>query len=109
MTSLLVISALSLLAAWAFAYAQNRDHAQYVGRLHDEHNRERDQWARERQLLLNRIKPETAQYVAPDKPIVPTPPIGMDDDEGHWDRFGGMSTADLADAVMEAELAGRPE
>jgi hypothetical protein len=33
--------------------------------------RERKQWLDERTLLLNRIKPETAQSILPDGPVVP--------------------------------------
>ena len=108
MTPLLILAALSIFAAWAFAYAQAKDQAQYVGRLHDEHNRERDQWARERQLLLNRIKPETAQYIPTEDPKPAPAAIGMDQDDQYW-LDQGLSREDLASAMMAQELEGRPE
>jgi hypothetical protein len=108
MTALIIISALSLIAAWAFAYAQSKDQARYVRVLHDEHNRERDLWFRERQLLLNRLRPETTQYVPTEDPKPAPPAIGMDQDEDYW-MDQGMSREDLAAAMMTQELEGRPE
>jgi septum formation inhibitor-activating ATPase MinD len=37
-----------------------------LGILNAAREQERKDWTRERQLLLNRIKPETAQYVEPE-------------------------------------------
>lgn len=52
------------------------------------HETERGQWARERSLLLNRIKPETAQAV-PGEPEWPSPKgIVPDDDAAFWAARG---------------------
>jgi hypothetical protein len=109
MTALIIISGLSLLAAWAFAYAQSKDQAKYVRVLHDEHNRERDLWFRERQLLLNRLRPETTQYVPTGEQLVlPPDPIGMDQDDKYWPDEE-LSREDLAAAMMAQEVAERSE
>lgn len=132
MTALLIISGLSLLAAWGFVLAQAKDHAQSttglhqrhaedlarlhddrardLDRLHAEHNRERELWHRERSLLLNRINPATAQYV-PSGEVRETPPaVGFDDDQAFWKAKGiDVPTDELADLVMAAELAQQRE
>jgi Tfp pilus assembly protein PilV len=59
---------------------------------------ERKEWMRERQLLLNRIKPETAQYVAPDTIHTPEA-VSMFDDEDYWE-----SKDELAERAMAEEL-----
>lgn len=111
MTAQLILSAflatISIFVAWAHTFAQNREHGRYVGRLHDEHNRERELWHRERAELLNRIKPETAQYVPTNEPVTAPPYLGFDEDEP--DDVGNMSTADLAQAMMAQELAGHSQ
>ena len=59
---------------------------------------ERKEWMRERQLLLNRIKPETAQYIEPDTIHAP-PAVSMFDDEDYWE-----SKEELAERAMAEEL-----
>jgi hypothetical protein len=108
MTSLLLLAAVSIGFAWGFAWMQVKDHARYVARLHDEHSRERELWHRERQMLLNRIKPETAQFVPSTEPVQAPPALGFDDEQSYWESQG-LSTDDLATAMFEQELAGRPE
>jgi hypothetical protein len=109
MTALAFLAAIAILAVLAVAVAQARERARYLTRLHDEHNREREQWIRERQLLLNRIKPETAQYIPAEGPVVQPKAIGMDQDDDYWTEIAGMSAEDLAQAMMQQELAGLTE
>jgi hypothetical protein len=59
---------------------------------------ERKEWTKERQLLLNRIKPETAQYVAPETIHAP-PAVSMFDDEEYWE-----SKEELAERAMAQEI-----
>lgn len=76
--------------------------------LHDRQSQariqaERADWRDERRELLNRIKPETAQYVAPANTQEPVQPR-WDDDEGYWNaRAESMSTEELAEALMEQD------
>lgn len=70
--------------------------------------KEREAWARERQLLLNRIDPSTAQAVAdptlqPGKAFVSAVPY--DDDEAYWQSR--ESREELADRLMAEELEER--
>jgi hypothetical protein len=73
-----------------------------------ERRRAEEQWTRERQLLLNRIKPETAQYIPTEAPQPVPAAIGMDQDDQYW-MDQGMSREDLAKAMMAQEVAERPE
>jgi hypothetical protein len=75
-------------------------------RVLEQHERERELWARERQMLLNRIKPETAQIIALDTHAHTPPAVAFDDDEAYWESRG-VSREALADALAEAELAQR--
>lgn len=61
--------------------------------------RERQQWMDERTLLLNRIKPETAQPVL--GPVTNLSPAALppDDDEAFWEDKNA-----LADRMMRQEL-----
>jgi hypothetical protein len=110
MVTLLLLAAVSIFAAWAFAYTQAKDQAKYVARLHDEHSRERELWHRERSELLNRIKPETAQYVPVPGPVHAPAAVGFDDDQDFWDSkdpLADMSTSELAEKLMAQELEER--
>ena len=93
MTVALIVLAVALLAVIA---ANQRT----LAVVNDARETERKEWMRERQLLLNRIKPETAQYVAPEV-IHPQPEaVSMFDDEDYWE-----SKDELADRAMAEELA----
>jgi hypothetical protein len=105
MTALLILAAIATLLPWAFAWAQSRSQAAYIGRLHDEHNRERGEWTRERQLLLNRIKPETAQFVTPDEVAHMPPAVRFDDDEDYW--ASQETREEMAERLAREELEAR--
>lgn len=64
---------------------------------------EREQWVNERRELLNRIKPETAQYAVAGN-HVPEIDIPLEDDERYME-LAGMSKDELADLVAEAEMS----
>ena len=92
MTVALVILAVALIAVLA---ANQRT----LAVVNEARETERKEWMRERQTLLNRIKPETAQYVAPDV-IHPQPEaVSMFDDEDYWE-----SKDELAERAMAEEL-----
>jgi hypothetical protein len=74
MLAALIIEALIIGGLLAFLYLRDRD-------LSRSFERERTQWFEERQILLNRIKPETAQYVAVTAPESPPAVSEFDDDE----------------------------
>lgn len=67
------------------------------------HARERREWWVERGLLLNRIKPETAQFVAADDPVSAPPAVGFDDDDAYWKA--GESKDELARRAFMDELS----
>lgn len=71
------------------------------------HAVERGEWTRERQALLNRIKPETAQPVFEPGPVRTPPAVGFDNDDEYWESVQEMSKDDLAVAMMRQELAER--
>ena len=57
-------------------------------RIITDHAEQRREWAQERTVLLNRIKPETAQP-AIGEPEFPSPPgVIPDDDEAFWRSHG---------------------
>lgn len=59
-----------------------------------DHSEQRREWARERTVLLNRIKPETAQPVL-GEPDYPSPRgVVPDDDEAFW-RAHGIDTSEV--------------
>lgn len=64
---------------------------------------QQQEWAGERRELLNRIKPETAQYA----PMVQTVPdlrhVGLEDDE-HYEKIMQASKEQLAEMVEAGEL-----
>lgn len=97
------MSALIVVAvAVVVLYLRERAHDARVDRILAASNsarlEERREWTRERQTLLNRIKPETAQYVAPD--IIHTPEaVSMFDDEEYW-----VSKDELAERAAAEEL-----
>lgn len=104
-----------LAAAWAAArFSARRATAGPVDdggrwlteRVLEQHERERELWARERQMLLNRIKPETAQVVALDTSAHTPPSVAFDDDDAYWNAQG-VTRDELAAALAEAELAQR--
>lgn len=64
--------------------------------------RERAEWFRERQLLLNRIKPETAQPLPGDDEKV-LPAAGWDDDEDVFAATRGMTKDEFAQRMFDAE------
>jgi hypothetical protein len=75
--------------------------------LHANFTTERLGWERERGTLLNRIKPETRQYVplAPaDKPEMPLP-VAYDDDEAFQTEL--ESREELAKRLAMEEVNGR--
>lgn len=57
-------------------------------RVLDAHERERQEWTRERQLLLNRIKPETAQSIIEPHVVMQPPAVTFDSDEDYWQAQG---------------------
>lgn len=78
MLAALIIEALVIGALLAFLYLRDRD-------LSGSFERERSQWFEERQVLLNRIKPETAQYVAVGQ-APENPPAISEFDDDDWVR-----------------------
>lgn len=87
-----------ILAVLAVAYMVFREHTARVERravaadrkaeleaLRDEFAAERAEWARERGLLLNRIKPETAQPVLP-ADAETFEAVAPWDDDGYWEH-----------------------
>ncbi len=70
---------------------------------------ERKLWHRERQLLLNRIKPETAQNIAGEMGTSPQPPL-WDSDEEWWEAqdMARLTKDELAETLMAEEVNGRP-
>ena len=58
-----------------------------------DHAEQRREWAQERTVLLNRIKPETAQPVL-GEPEWPSPRSVVDDDEAFW-RARGIDVSEV--------------
>jgi hypothetical protein len=52
---------------------------------------ERDRWLEERTLLLNRIKPETAQPVMHTGEFFAPPAVEPDDDQAYWESKEAMA------------------
>jgi hypothetical protein len=75
-----------------------------VGHVTKAWETERKEWTRERQILLNRIKPETAQPVG-DEPTTVLPAVGWDDDDDFYAAQAGMSKEELADRAFADEIA----
>ena len=95
-----LIVALALLGAVIAVW--RRDHANALETERAAHERERREWHRERSELLNRIKPETAQYIPPEDPT-PADPLPFDDDDAYWaDR---ETREELAERLMAEEMA----
>lgn len=69
------------------------------------HDRERGEWHRERGLLLNRIKPETAQFVMPDEAVHTPPAVRYDDDEDYWNSQ--ETREEMAERLAREELEAR--
>lgn len=83
MIALSVVSIAALAALLYLLTTERSDHAE-----------QRREWARERTVLLNRIKPETAQPVL-GEPDYPSPRgIVPDDDEAFW-RAHGIDTSEV--------------
>jgi predicted alpha/beta hydrolase len=120
MTQTIALSLLPvlLLAAMLWEHHQHRaetrrleeSHRLYCGELLATNERERELWHRERQMLLNRIKPETSQYVAPTTPVAAPPAVGFDDDDDYWQARMPKEqlAAMVADAELEQQRAGEP-
>jgi septum formation inhibitor-activating ATPase MinD len=70
-----------------------------LGVLNAAREQERKDWTRERQLLLNRIKPETAQYVEPETVHAPQA-VDLFDDADYWE-----SKEELAERGAREEVA----
>lgn len=83
MIALSVVSIAALAALLYLLTTERSDHAE-----------QRREWARERTVLLNRIKPETAQPVL-GEPDYPSPRgIVPDDDAAFW-RAHGIDTSEV--------------
>ena len=82
---------------------RERDRDRTISRLIDQHNLERTQHTkttdRERQLLLNRIKPETAQYLPDEGPVWAPPAVHPDVDAEYWE-----SKEELAERLAREEI-----
>lgn len=85
-----------LALALAILYAWHTDRSALLAAHHDE----RTSWTDERRELLNRIKPETAVYVAPRDVVAPEQPA-FDDDAAYWETR--MSKEELADEIDSYE------
>lgn len=111
MTLALVAVTLIALALLAVLVTRERDRDRTISRLIDAHNAERAQHVktadRERQMLLNRIKPETAQYIPDDGPLLTPQAVNPDIDSTFWQAQEMVSKEQLADRMMEQELAER--
>jgi hypothetical protein len=97
MTIALALLALALpcliLIAWTL---ERRERLQEIRDLRADMAVDRKAWQDERRELLNRIKPETAQY-APAVVRDPPKPVRHDSDSDYWEAT--LSKEDLADAV----------
>lgn len=99
MTVALIVLIVALVLEHAARRVAEREHERIQNALLRDQAQERKEWMRERQMLLNRIKPETAQYVAPEV-IHPQPEaVSMFDDEDYWE-----SKDELAERAMAEEL-----
>lgn len=104
MTLALAFLALALpcliLVAWTLERRERtNDHRETIAA----HERERTAWADERRELLNRIKPETAQF-APARQVADPAPVMFDDDDSYWaTATAGMSKEELAEAIDRQE------
>lgn len=90
-----LLFAAGVLVGVALVYPQLRDQRAA-------HTRERREWWVERGVLLNRIKPETAQHVPTGDPVSAPPAVGFDDDDAYWKT--GESKDDFARRAFEDEL-----
>ena len=80
----LAVVAIAALAALLYLLTTERaDHAE-----------QRREWSRERTLLLNRIKPETAQPVI-GEPDFPSPPGVIPDDDAAFWRSHGIDVSEV--------------
>lgn len=78
------------------------DHTATLAALADRHHQDHADWTIERQTLLNRIKPETAQpIITADAPIFPA--VGFDDDNAYWETVANMTTEQLAEHAHKIE------
>jgi septal ring factor EnvC (AmiA/AmiB activator) len=92
-----------ILAAWHLERQERNDQirAERAARAH-----EMQAWQDERRELLNRIKPETAQYQAP-ADARPAPRIPFDDDEAFHKVVNPLETSKEDLAEMDAFLDAR--
>lgn len=88
-----------ILVAWTLERRERNAERAFV---HAAMDVERKAWQDERRELLNRIKPETAQYVAP-RGVKDTPTVAMDDDQAVWAALQGLSTEEFARQMEETE------
>lgn len=96
----LVAAAASERAAWHQTLTDERAVAQaQLSELLKVQATERDRWLEDRTLLLNRIKPETAQPVLHTDEVFAPPAIPADDDEAFWEDKEHM-----ADRLAQTEL-----
>lgn len=82
---MIALAAVSLAALAALLYLLTSERA--------DHAEQRREWAQERTVLLNRIKPETAQPVI-GEPEWPSPRSVVDDDEAFW-AARGIDTSEV--------------
>lgn len=84
-----------ILVAWTL---ERRERLQEIHDLRADQAIDRKAWQDERRELLNRIKPETAQYAAPSD-VRPAPRIPFDDDEAFHNVVDplAVSKEDLAE------------
>ena len=82
---MIALAAVALAAIAALLYLLTTERA--------DHAEQRREWAQERTVLLNRIKPETAQPVM-GEPEYPSPRSVVDDDEAFW-RARGIDVSEV--------------
>jgi hypothetical protein len=104
---------IAILAAWHLdrraRIDENRALRADLATQREEWARERREHADERRELLNRIKPETAQYATPTD-VQPVKPVRFDDDDSYWNAVAdplALSKDDLAEVDARLDAAQR--
>lgn len=100
-----LLFAVGVLAGALIVHLQLRDERRARTADHGAHAEERREWQRERQLLLNRIKPETAQFVTPDETVHAPRAVRYDDDEDYWQSQ--ETREEMAERLAREELEAR--